>query len=100
MFLAACIVIVLAPCEKSPLSRSANKRPHHAAIVDAAVLEEVLVLGREEGFAHQRRDILVLDRNAAPLTDLLNQLAVARVDPQRYLRWPGTHRGHARQRRI
>ena len=44
-------------------------------IARAAVVEELIVFGRQEGFAYQRGNLLVRHRDAALLADLRDQLA-------------------------
>ena len=68
------MVMVLAPCEKSPEVRSTTRRAQHAAVVEAMVAEEALVFGGDEGFAHQHRDVVVGHRHAPLLADLGDQL--------------------------
>ena len=48
----------------------------HAAVVHAGVLEEVLVLGGENGLDQERRDIGVGHRRSLDLAVLRNQTAV------------------------
>ena len=58
------------------------ERPRHAADVDAAVLVEALVLGRDDGLLHPRRDLLARDEHAALVAaeDVEDRVAVGRVD--------------------
>ena len=95
MLRAACIVMVLAPCEKSPRCQIHHSRPQHAAVVEAMMLEEALVLGGEEGLAHQHRNVVVGHRNAALFADLGDQFAVAGVDAQGHRQAAAAHGIHA-----
>ncbi len=52
----------------------------HPAIVDARVLEKVLVLRRQHGPDQQRRDVLVGDRRPFHLAEFGKQPAVAAID--------------------
>ena len=71
---------------------------HHAEVVDAVVLEETVVLGRQEGVLDQLGDLLVGHRDAPLLADLRDQLAAARVDAQRHLQFHVAHRFDRGQR--
>jgi len=73
-------------------------RAHHTGIVDAVVLEEPIVLGREKRLFDDLRDLLVAHRDAPLLTDLRDQIAVARVHAQRHLESDVAHRCDRRQR--
>jgi hypothetical protein len=57
-------------------------RAHHPQVVDAVMLEETLVLGRQEGVFDEVRDLVVGDRNTPLLADLRDQLSTARVNAQ------------------
>ena len=59
-----CCVIVLPPTRVAARAELVEEAANHAAIVDARVLEEVLVLGRENGLDKQRRKVVVSDRRA------------------------------------
>ncbi len=64
----------------------AHRGAHDALPVHARVLEEAVVLGREERVHQQRRDLVPLHRDAPLLADERHELAVARVDGERHLR--------------
>ena len=53
------------------------------AHVDAAVVEEVPVLGREEGLDHRQRDLLIGHIDAPLVRELADQRPVAGVDARR-----------------
>jgi len=74
-------------------------RTQHAEIIDTAVLEEPIILRRQEGFTHQRRNFLVAHRYAALLPDLRDEGAAPGVDAQRHLQGHGAHARFARERR-
>ncbi len=67
----------------------ADQRPDHAALIDAAMLVEALVLGGDEGLAHHGRDILERHPDAPPrlLADIGEALALP-VEHHRH----GAHR--------
>ena len=90
--------MVLAPWRLVARHHVDQHRAHHAEVVDAAVLEEALVLGGEEGVLHQLRNLVVGDRDAPLLADLRDQRAAARVDAQRHLQLHVAHRFDRRQR--
>jgi hypothetical protein len=54
--------------------------PRQARDVDAAVLEEVAILGRQEGLGQLRRDLVVGDEDPALFGILADQGAVPRID--------------------
>ncbi len=66
-------------------------RAHHTEIVDAVVLEETIVLRRQEGMFYQVRDLVVGDRNTPLFADLRDQCATARVNPQGHLHLDVAH---------
>jgi len=74
-------------------------RAHHAEVVDAVVLEEALVLGRDERVLDEIGNLIVGDRNAPLLTDLRDERAAARIDPQRHLQFDVAHHFERRKRR-
>ena len=74
-----------------------DDRAQDALIVEPGMLEEAVILGSDEGLLDQFRDLLVAHRVAALLADLCDDLAVARVDPQRHLQLDPPHRLDARQ---
>ena len=84
-FRATCIVIVPAPCWV-PLVRLAIAARTTRQIVDAAMLVEALVLGRQNGLFHDIRDFRDRDDRAALLAELAQQLPVGRNHPQRDFR--------------
>jgi hypothetical protein len=53
--------------------------------VHAAVLIEALVLGCQDGLLHDWRDLVYADYGTTLLAELAEQIAVRRVNPQRYL---------------
>ena len=57
--------------------------PRHAGRVDAAVLEEIMILGRQEGVHHLLGDLVVGHEDAAFLGELADQGAVPGIDPRR-----------------
>ena len=63
----------------------ARDRADQARIVDAAVLEEAVVLRGEHRVDHLVRDRVERERDAPLLAELRDQLAVAAVDAQRHL---------------
>jgi hypothetical protein len=71
-----------------------------AVPVETMVFEKSVVLGRDERLAHDQRDLLVLDRVAALLADLGDQVAGTRVHAQRHRQLVVFHRGNRRQRRF
>ncbi len=73
-------------------------RAQHALVVDAMVLEEPVILGREEGMFDQVGDLLPGHRNAALFADLRDQVAVAGIHAQRYLHFDVAHRINRGQR--
>ena len=68
--------------------------------VEAVMLEEAVVLRGNECLAHHERNLFVLDRVAALLTDLRDEIAGARVHAQRHRELVVLHRRHGRQRRF
>ena len=50
------------------------------AVVEAVVLEETLVLGRDEGVHHERRNLVVREVNAAFAGEGLNRVALETAD--------------------
>ena len=64
-FFTTCCVIVDAPCLVWPARRFAKNAREHAAVVDAAVRPEVVVLGRDERIDDDRRDLVVRHERAA-----------------------------------
>ena len=60
-----------------------QRRPAYAAHIDAAVLEEVAVLGGQEGLHHRRRNLVVGDVDSPLVRKLPDQGAVARIDSRR-----------------
>jgi hypothetical protein len=94
----SCIVIVLPPSAFSPEIRCrtiARARP----IVDAAVLEETIVFGREHRVDHLIRDRVEGERNAALLAELRDEAAIAAIDAQRHLEANVLDRRNVRQAR-
>ena len=57
--------------------------PAEARNIDAAMLEEMLVLGRQEGLDHDRRDFVVGHEDPALLRELADQGPVPGIDPRR-----------------
>ncbi len=81
-----------------PLS-SASEASNHAAIVDAGVLEEVLVLGRQHGLDQQRRHVRVDDRRPLQLAEFVDEPAVAAIHLEGYLNLDVAQLGGIRQAR-
>ncbi len=75
-------------------------RAHDALPVDAGMLEEAVVLGGEHGLHHDGRDLVPGHGDAALLTELREQLAVAAVDAKRNLEADVAQHGDVRQRRL
>ena len=79
-FFITCWVIVEAPRRRLAVHGRVVDRGDDAARVEAVVLVEVLVLGRDEGLLHQVGD-LVDGREDPPLAgELVHEDALARVD--------------------
>ena len=77
-----------------------RERTHQALPVHAGMMEEPVVLGREERVHDDLRDLFALYRDAALLADLCDQLAVARVDRERQLHPELAQLGCVRQFRF
>src|SRR5438445_1399976 len=70
---------------RSPLSLAAAYQvgvgcPEHPVVVDPGMLVKALVLGREDGLFHQRRNLLDADDRTALFAELPDQQAVGGVD--------------------
>ena len=83
---------LVAPARKDVAHRGARD----ADRIDARMLEEARVLGRQDGVPHHRRNVLDAHEAAALLAELPDQHAVGGVDPQRDL---GTVVGDRLERR-
>ena len=83
-----------------PGSEVGRGGPQHAQIVDAAVLIETLVLGRQNRLFHDIRDIGDVDHGAPLLAEFAEQVAFGRDDPQRDLGLVIGQRFQRRQRRV
>jgi len=59
-----------------------HERAQNAAVIDAGVHEEALVLGGDESVDDMGRQVFISDENATSLANLGNQVAVAAEDPQ------------------
>jgi len=59
-----------------------HHRADHPQVVDAVMLEEALVLGRQKGMFNQVWDLVVIDWNTPLFADLCDQLSTARVNTQ------------------
>ena len=57
--------------------------PAQTAHVDAAVVEEIAVLGRQEGLDHRQRDLLIRHIDAPLVREFADQRPVAGIDPRR-----------------
>ncbi len=88
-----------AAADLRPDAKLGEEAADHAAIVDAGVLEEVLVLGRHHGLDQQRRDVRVGDRRPLHLAEFVDQPAVAAIDLERYLDLDVAQLGGLRQAR-
>ena len=84
----------------APLDGGEDDQPHHPREVDAAVVEEAVVLGVDEGLDDAVGNLLELDRDAALVADLRQQLAVAAVHAQRQLHAGVAQLLHVRQPRC
>jgi hypothetical protein len=81
---ATCIVIVLGPLP--PALEVCDRGAGHAHVVDAAVLIEPVILGRQDRRLHDLRHVLDLHDGALFLAEFADQLALGAIDPQRDLR--------------
>ena len=77
---ATCCVSVLAPCVAAPLDDVGGRGGEDAPDVDAEVLVELGVLGRDDRVAQQRVDVVVADDHAPLRRELADHLAARRVD--------------------
>ena len=93
-------MIVLPPSLFSPETRCRSVARAQARIVDAAVLEEAIVLGRQHRIHHLIRNRFERQRDAALLAELSDQPAVAAVHAQRHLQLDVPDRGDVGQRRL
>ncbi len=75
-------MIVLPPSALVARQQVGEHGARQARIVDATVLEEAIVLGRQHRIDHLARDGLEGQRNAALLTELGDQSPVAAEHPQ------------------
>ena len=87
-FFATCWVMVEPPCAPVRLGHRVHEGADHAALVDAVVLEEALVLGGDEGLLHELRNLGERHPMAAVVgLEQLGELGAVAVE----------HRGHAGQ---
>ncbi len=77
-----------------------DERAHHAAIVDAVVVEELGVLGGDHRLDQDLRDLVVRDHRALLGAELADHRAVAVHDPRDLLRVIVAERLQRRQLRV
>ncbi len=93
---ASCCVSVLAPASRA-LDDVLDRGDEDARDADPEVPVETRVLGRHDGLAQRRRDVVVLHDDAALGGELADDLAVRRVDPRDGVRRVLVERGDVRQ---